>query len=105
MRGMHKIPPGASPRRKTALLLILLVLTGLLLARCAPFSGQIVPSAVGTLTPTPLPTEIPLLPTAMPQELARSSELTNNIVLVGVLLVVTIVGGTFYGIRRRRREE
>ena len=105
MQTTQKNKQNSVSRQKAALLLILLVFASLLVARCAPFSGQIVPSAEGTLTPTPLPTEIPLLPTAMPEEMARSSELTNNIVLVGVLLVITIVGGTFYGIRRRQREE
>ncbi|MCD4672762.1 MAG: hypothetical protein K8R77_08875 [Anaerolineaceae bacterium] len=89
-------------KRNTALLMLLALMTALLLVRCAPLSEQIVPSAVGTLTPTPLPTEIPLMPTAMPSELARSNELTNNIVLMGVLLVTIIIAGTFYGIRRRR---
>lgn len=98
MRGMRR----KRGKRNTALLVLVMVLAMFLMAQCAPLSEQIVPSAVGTVTPIPLPTEVPLLPTALPSDLTRSSELTSNIVLMGVLMVTVIVAGTFYGIRRRR---
>jgi hypothetical protein len=90
-------------RKSIVMLAVLALLSVLLLVRCGPLSEQIVPSVVGTLTPTPLPMEIPLLPTPQPLELARSNELTSNIVLMGVLLVVVIVAGTFYGIQRSKK--
>lgn len=90
-------------KNSVVILSVLALLAVLLLVRCAPLSEQIAPSAVGTLTPTPLPTEIPLLPTPQPLELARSNELTSNIALMGVLLVIVIVAGTFYGIQRNNK--
>ncbi len=90
-------------RKPAVMLAALALLAVLLLVRCAPLSEQIVPSAVGTLTPTPLPTEVPLLPTPQPLELARSNELTSNIALMGVLMVLVIVVGTFYGIQRSKK--
>lgn len=90
-------------KKPVAVLAVLALLGALLLVRCGPLSDQIVPSAVGTLTPTFLPTEIPLLPTPQPLELARSNELTSNIALMGVLMVVVIVAGTFYGIQRSKK--
>jgi len=89
---------------KPVLIFLFSLVTAILfLSACGPIGEQIVPSAVGTLTPTPLPTDIPLLPTPQPLELARSNELTNNIALMGVLMVVVIVVGTFYGIQRRKK--
>jgi len=41
--------------------------------------------------------------TQMPEDIQKSSELTNGVVLVGVVLVLIIVGGTFVGIRRMQR--
>jgi len=94
----------AKAKKPVAMLVLLALLAVLLLVRCGPLSEQIVPSAVGTLTPTPLPSEIPLLPTPQPLELERSNELTSNIVLMGVLLVVVIVLGTLYGIQRSKKD-
>lgn len=90
-------------KRPAVMLAVLALFAVLFLVRCGPLSEQIVPSAVGTLTPTPLPTEIPLLPTPQPLELARSNELTSNIALMGVLMVIVIVVGTFYGIQRSKK--
>jgi hypothetical protein len=93
----------AKTKKPMVILALLALMAVLLLVRCAPLSEQIVPSAVGTLTPTPLPTEIPLLPTPQPLELERSNNLTSNIVLMAVLMVIVIVAGTFYGIQRSKK--
>ena len=98
-----KLSKQLNARKPVAVLAVVVLLGALLLVRCGPLSDQIVPSAVGTLTPTFLPTEIPLLPTPQPLELARSNELTSNIALMGVLMVVVIVVGTFYGIQRSKK--
>jgi hypothetical protein len=99
-----KLPVQEKTKKLAVILALLVLLVILLLAGCAPLSEQIVPSAAGTLTPTPLPSEIPLLPTPQPLELARSNELTSNIALMGVLMVVVIVVGTFYGIQRSKKK-
>lgn len=90
-------------KKPVVVLALLALMAVLLLVRCAPLSEQIVPSAVGTQAPTPLPTEVPLLPTPQPLELERSNDLTNNIALMGVLMVLVIVLGTFYGIQRSKK--
>ena len=41
-----------------------------------------------------------VIATPLPEEILKSSELTNGVVMVGVVLVLVIVGGTFFGIRR-----
>jgi hypothetical protein len=45
-----------------------------------------------------------VIATPLPEEILKSSELTNGVVMVGVVLVLIIVGGTFLGIRRLRLE-
>ena len=42
-------------------------------------------------------------PTPLPQEWIENSENTNNIILVGVLLVVVVIGGTFRAILHNKQ--
>lgn len=53
-------------------------------------TAAVMEESSGTVTPTPLP-----------QEWLENSELTNGIVLGGVLLVLIIIVGTLGAIRRR----
>ena len=42
-------------------------------------------------------------PTPLPQEWIENSENTNDVVLVGVLLVVVVIGGTYRAIQQSRK--
>lgn len=52
-------------------------------------------------TRTPVVTTIPGTPTPYPEEIVKNQEQTNEIVLVGVFLVLIVVGGTFSIISRK----
>jgi len=44
-------------------------------------------------------------PTSLPDEWIQNSENTNDIVLVGVLLVLIVVGGTYNAIRQSKKSQ
>ena len=54
------------------------------------------PTINGDTSPTPSPSPLP-------EEWVQNSENTNDIVLVGVLLVLIVVGGTYNAIRQSKK--
>ena len=54
------------------------------------------PTINGEISPTPSPSPLP-------EEWIQNSENTNDIVLVGVLLVLIVVGGTYNAIRQSKK--
>jgi len=66
-----------------------------LLMGCIP--TEVVESADAALAQTAQMTAI--IGTPSTEEISKSNELTNAIVLVGVVLVLIVVGGTLLGIR------
>ncbi len=58
-------------------------------------SLQITPTVGSRTPPTPSPSPLP-------QEWIQNSENTNDIVLVGVLLVLIVIGGTYHAIRQNK---
>jgi len=56
------------------------------------------PTISGEISATPTPT-------FLPDEWIQNSENTNDIVLVGVLLVLIVVGGTYNAIRQSKKSQ
>ena len=76
------------------------VILTILLAGCITAQPVVPPDLQATQTSN----LTAVIATPLPEEILKSSELTNGVVMVGVVLVLIIVGGTFLGIRRLRLE-
>jgi len=90
------------------ILVLLVLLTALAWSEPQPNKqfpeGQLLQSAENTPTIPEIISATPT-PTSLPDEWIQNSENTNDIVLVGVLLVLIVVGGTYNAIRQSKKSQ